>query len=84
MLSTKLGLGLLGVVLTFAPESFYAFYENQPSYWGLDPQEDQALAGAIMAIEQAIVMGIALAYLFVKLLAESDREEERAERLGEC
>jgi cytochrome c oxidase assembly factor CtaG len=80
MLSTKLGLGLLGVVLTFAPESFYAFYESQPHYWGLDAQEDQALAGAIMAVEQAIVMGIALAYLFTKMLAESDRDEERDER----
>ena len=36
-----------------------------------------------MAIEQSIVMGIALAYLFTKLLGESDREDERAERLSE-
>ena len=80
MLSSKIGLGLLGVFLTFAPESFYAFYEDQPRYWGLSANDDQALAGAIMAIEQSIVMGIALAYLFVKMLGESDREEERAER----
>ncbi|HEX8208365.1 MAG TPA: cytochrome c oxidase assembly protein [Solirubrobacteraceae bacterium] len=84
MLTTKVFLGILGVVLTFAPESFYAFYEDQPRYWGLDAQEDQAIAGAIMALEQGIVMGIALAYLFVKLLAESDREDERAERFGEA
>jgi cytochrome c oxidase assembly factor CtaG len=80
MLSTKVVLGILGVVLTFAPESFYAFYEDQPRYWGLTAQEDQAIAGAIMALEQGIVMGIALAYLFVKLLSESEKEEERAER----
>jgi cytochrome c oxidase assembly factor CtaG len=80
MLSTKVLLGILGVVLTFAPESFYAFYEDQPRYWGLTAQEDQAIGGAIMALEQGIVMGIALAYLFVKLLSESDKEEERAER----
>ncbi|HEV3000064.1 MAG TPA: cytochrome c oxidase assembly protein [Solirubrobacteraceae bacterium] len=80
MLSTKLLLGVLGVVLTFAPESFYAFYERQPRYWDLTAREDQAFAGAIMAIEQSIVMGIALAYLFVRLLGESEREEERAER----
>ncbi len=80
MLSTKVLLGILGVMLTFAPESFYAFYEEQPGYWGLSAQEDQSLAGAIMAIEQSLVMGIALAYLFVKLLSESDKEEERAER----
>jgi cytochrome c oxidase assembly factor CtaG len=80
MLSTKVVLGVLGVVLTFAPESFYAFYEDQPRYWGLSAREDQSIAGGIMAIEQSVVMGIALAYLFVKLLAESDKEEERAER----
>ena len=80
MLSTKVLLGILGVVLTFAPESFYAFYEEQPRFWGLSAQEDQSIAGAIMAVEQSLVMGIALAYLFVKLLGESDKEEERAER----
>ncbi len=52
-------------------------------FWGLSAQEDQALAGAIMAIEQSLVMGIALAYLFVKLLADSDKEEERAERFAQ-
>ncbi|MDQ3742583.1 MAG: cytochrome c oxidase assembly protein [Actinomycetota bacterium] len=80
MLSTKVLLGILGVVLTFAPESFYAFYEDQPRYWDLTAREDQSIAGAIMALEQGIVMGIALAYLFVKLLSESEKEEERAER----
>jgi putative membrane protein len=80
MVSTKVLLGILGVVLTFAPESFYAFYEEQPRSWDLSAEEDQALAGAIMAIEQSIVMGIALAYLFVRLLSESEREEERAEK----
>jgi putative membrane protein len=80
MLSTKVLLGILGVVLTFAPESFYAFYEDQPRYWDLSAREDQAIGGAIMALEQGIVMGIALAYLFVKLLGESEKEDERAER----
>ena len=42
--------------------------------------DDQALAGAIMALEQSIVMGIALAWLFVRALAESESDEQRAER----
>ena len=83
MASTKVLVGLLGVFLTFASASFYAFYEDQPRYWDLSAQEDQAIAGAIMALEQGIVMGIALAYLFVKLLSESEKEEERAERYAE-
>jgi putative membrane protein len=80
MASTKIFLGLLGVVLTFAPQSFYGFYERQPEYWGLSAREDQSIAGAIMALEQGLVMGIVLAYLFIKLLGESEREEQRAER----
>jgi putative membrane protein len=33
-----------------------------------------------MALEQSIVMGIALVYLFVSMLVESEREQQRAER----
>ena len=80
MLSTKLLVGLLGIGLTFAPNAIYGFYEHQSPIWGLTADTDQQLAGAVMAIEQSIVMGIALAWLFVRALAESEREEERAER----
>jgi cytochrome c oxidase assembly factor CtaG len=80
MLSTKVGVGLLGVALTFAQEPLYAFYADQPDWWGLAPQTDQAIGGAIMALEQGVVMGIALAFLFVRMLGESEREEQRAER----
>jgi cytochrome c oxidase assembly factor CtaG len=84
MASTKVFVGLLGIFLTFAPSALYAFYEHGPRVWGLHPSDDQALAGAIMAIEQSIVMGIALAYLFVRALGESEREEQRAERYREA
>jgi putative membrane protein len=80
MLSTKVGVGLLGVALTFAPTALYGFYEEQPRYWGLSARDDQALAGAIMALEQGVVMGIALAFLFARMLGESEREDRRAER----
>jgi cytochrome c oxidase assembly factor CtaG len=80
MLSTKLLVGLLGIALTFAPDAIYGFYEHRAPIWGLSADTDQELAGAVMAIEQSIVMGIALAWLFVRALAESEREEERAER----
>ena len=41
MTSTKLLVGLLGVVLAFAPSVLYPFYAHQPHYWGLSPTEDQ-------------------------------------------
>jgi putative membrane protein len=82
MLATKVTVGFLGIALTFAPSAIFPWYEDQPRYWGLSPDEDQALAGAIMALEQAIVMGIALAALFTRMLAQSERTEQRAERYG--
>jgi cytochrome c oxidase assembly factor CtaG len=80
MVSTKLLVGLLGLVLAFAPIALYPFYEHRPHYWGLTPGEDQNMAGLLMALEQSIVMGIALVYLFVRMLAESEREAQRQER----
>ena len=80
MVSTKLLVGLLGIGLAFAPDAIYDFYESQPRYWGLSPETDQSVGGLIMATEQSIVMGVALAYLFVRALAESEREQQRKER----
>jgi putative membrane protein len=80
MISTKLLVGGLGIVLAFAPDSIYPFYQHHPHYWGLSPSEDQSMAGLLMALEQSIVMGIALVWLFVQMLTESEREAQRAER----
>jgi cytochrome c oxidase assembly factor CtaG len=80
MVSTKLLVGVLGLVLAFSPIALYAFYKHQPHYWGLTAGEDQNMAGLLMALEQSIVMGIALVYQFVRMLAESEREAQRAER----
>ncbi len=80
MVATKLLVGILGVVLAFAPGTIYAFYAHKPAYWGISPHSDQSMAGLVLALEQSIVMGIALFYLFVRMLGESEREAERAER----
>lgn len=80
MVVTKLLVGILGIALAFAPASFYPFYQHHPHYWGLSPVEDQSMAGLEMALEQSIVMGIALVVLFVQMLNESERDAQRAER----
>ncbi len=80
MVVTKLGVGVLGVLLAFSPRAIYGFYIHQPDYWGLTHVEDQNMAGLVMALEQSIVMGIALVWLFVRMLVESEREAQRAER----
>jgi cytochrome c oxidase assembly factor CtaG len=81
MLSTKLAVGILGIGLTFTPEPLYGYYEERAPIWGMTVGGDQELAGAIMALEQSIVMGIALAYLFIRALEQSEREQQRRERL---
>lgn len=80
MASTKLLVGFLGILLAFSPDLLYDAYAGSGTRWGLSPLDDQHVAGLIMALEQSIVMGIALVYLFARLLAEADREDERAER----
>ncbi len=80
MAATKLLIGLLGITLVFAPGTLYAFYARQGGFWGLSPHADQSLAGGVMALEQSLVMGVALAILFARMLSESEREAQRAER----
>ena len=46
----------IGLVMALVPEPIYDFYvEAHHRVWGLDPLEDQQLAGMLMAIEQALV-----------------------------
>jgi cytochrome c oxidase assembly factor CtaG len=82
MASTKILVGFLGVLLAFAPSLLFHFYAVDGTRWGLSPLDDQHVAGLIMALEQSIVMGIALAYLFVRMLSEADENDLRAERYG--
>lgn len=82
MVGTKVGVGLLGIAITFAPDALYAFYESRGDVWGMSPATDQQVAGALMAVEQSLIMGAALAWLFVQMLGESQRTDERAERYG--
>jgi putative membrane protein len=78
--SSKLFVGALGMALAFAPTALYSYYEHVPRIWGLSPLDDQAVAGLIMAVEQSLVMGIAIVVLFIRALEESEREQERRER----
>ena len=80
MVATKILVGLLGIVITFARDPLYPYYAHRAGAWGLSATTDQSLAGALMALEQSLVMGVALAVLFIRMLSESEREEQRAER----
>jgi putative membrane protein len=80
MASTKLFVGALGMGLAFAPSALYPYYLHHLRVWGISAISDQSIAGLIMAVEQSIVMGVALVLLFMKALSESEREQQRRER----
>jgi putative membrane protein len=83
MVSTKLLVGALGVLLAFYPKLLYTPYAIHGERWGLSPLTDQHVAGLIMGLEQSLVMGVGLAYLFTRMLTESEDADRRAERLEE-
>ncbi len=78
--ATKLFVGALGMGLAFAPSALYPYYVHHARVWGLSAHDDQSIAGLIMAVEQSLVMGVALVVLFIRALAESEREQQRRER----
>ena len=82
MASTKVLVGFLGVLLAFAPGLLYDSYAREGDLWGITALEDQQAAGALMGLEQTLIMGVVLVFLFTRMLSEADREDERAERYG--
>ena len=71
----------IGLVMALVPNAIYDFYvEAHHRVWGLDPLDDQQLAGMLMAVEQAVVFFAVFAYWFFRFLAEEDRREMESPR----
>jgi len=77
----KLSIGALGIFLTWSHGVAYDYYEQVPRVWGLSAIDDQNLGGAIMMVEQSLVLVIAFCVLFVRMLLQSEEDERRRERL---
>lgn len=77
----KLGLGVLGIYLVWSSSVAYSYYERVPRIWGLTALEDQNVGGALMMVEQSLVLVIVFAVLFVRMLSQSERDDQRRERL---
>jgi putative membrane protein len=56
-------MGMLGAILTFAPEPLYAVHALAPFAWGVTPLEDQQLGGLIMWVPAGIPYAAAGAFL---------------------
>lgn len=67
----------VGLVMALVPNAIYDFYvAAHHRVWGLDPLEDQQLAGMLMAFEQAAVFFAVLAYWFFRFLSEEEQRED--------
>lgn len=67
----------VGLVMALVPEPIYDFYvQAHHRVWGLDPLEDQQLAGMLMAVEQAAVFFGVFVYWFFRFLSEEERRED--------
>jgi putative membrane protein len=81
--SAKAGLAALGLLLTWSGTALYPYYERAPRIWGLSAVDDQNVGGVIMMVEQSFTLVLVLVFLFVRMLARSETEELRRERLEE-
>jgi cytochrome c oxidase assembly factor CtaG len=79
--AAKLLMGALGVVLAFSPEVSYDAYAAVPRTWGLSPLEDLNVGGVVMMVEQSIVLVIAFAIFFARMIERSEQDQQRRERL---
>jgi putative membrane protein len=82
--AAKAGLAALGLYLAWSTTVLYPYYEQTPRIWGLSPIEDQNVGGVIMLVEQSFTLVIVMVALFVGMLARSEEEQRRKERLEEA
>jgi putative membrane protein len=71
---------VLANVFFWAGTVFYPFYEHARPLWGVEPLQDQGIAGAVMMIEGSIVTLAALAWLFLRLASEGELRQQLVER----
>jgi putative membrane protein len=71
---------VLGNVFLWSGAVFYPVYASGSELWGISPERDQGLAGAVMMIEGSLVTIVALAWLFLRLAREGELRQELLER----
>ena len=71
---------VLGNVFLWSGAVFYPVYADGDELWGISPERDQGLAGAVMMIEGSLVTIAALAWLFLRLAREGEVRQELLER----
>jgi putative membrane protein len=70
MFATLLHGGILGALITLAPQPLYQWYRGRPELWGLSPLEDQQLAGLLMWVPLGTVYLAACLVLASRLVTD--------------
>jgi len=71
---------VLGNVFLWSGTVFYPVYADGDELWGISPERDQGLAGAVMMLEGSLVTIVALVWLFLRLAREGELRQELLER----
>ena len=82
--TAKFGLAALGLYVTWSGTAIYTYYGQVPRIWGLSPVEDQNIGGALMMVEQSLTFVLVLVAVFVRMLARSEDDQRRRERLEDA
>lgn len=81
LVATMMQMGLLGALLTFAGEARYADYALRAVALGLDPLEDQQLAGLIMWVPSAVPYLVGGLVLMAGWMRRAERAEKNVARV---
>ncbi|MCA9953333.1 MAG: cytochrome c oxidase assembly protein [Anaerolineales bacterium] len=65
---------LTGVVLAFAEQPYYSYYEAVPRLWGISVLADQQLGGVIMWVPGSMMYIIAALVLIGRFLSQEERK----------
>jgi cytochrome c oxidase assembly factor CtaG len=70
---------LTGIVLAFAEQGYYSYYESVPRLWGFDVLTDQQLGGVIMWVPGSMMYILAALILIGRFLSQEDRKPQLPE-----
>jgi len=66
----------LAFALIATPNAIYDYYATQPRLWGMSPETDQQIGGALMGTLGELTMIIPFTMLFVRLMSDEEQQEQ--------
>ena len=76
LVAAELSIGALGIWLAWSPELIYTTYGQAPRTWGLSPETDQALAGALLLVSEEPFLAVEFAVVFIRALGSEEADDD--------